>query len=234
VNLINGKIYVGQSLHNRDNYLGSGIRLGFAIEKYGRDNFKKEILEVCEPTLLNEREIFWIDKLDACNPVVGYNLTMGGDGFKGRHRESTKMHLSQIRKGKSPAWMQKENATEIRDKIADAHRDQSLQQSHRVSISRSVRNFFKEHPDTMKIAWENHSAMGMSGKSHSSSSKTLMSLKKGRAVLQLNADGDLLHEWRTIREAEKFFNVTNIGLCCRRALIGGKNSSAGFLWKYKE
>jgi len=45
-NLINKKIYVG--VHSTDNlddgYLGSGKRLLLAIRKYGKENFKREII----------------------------------------------------------------------------------------------------------------------------------------------------------------------------------------------
>lgn len=82
-NLINNKIYIGK--HKSDsfdtNYWGSGVALNSAYKKYGRKNFKREIIEWCEsPELLNYQEIFWIDKLDACNPNVGYNQSLGGDG----------------------------------------------------------------------------------------------------------------------------------------------------------
>ena len=47
-NLINGKIYVG--MHSTDNlndgYLGSGWILKQAIKKYGKENFKGEVLLV--------------------------------------------------------------------------------------------------------------------------------------------------------------------------------------------
>lgn len=45
-NLLNGKIYIGQ--HQTDNlndgYIGSGVELNLDIEKFGRDNFKREII----------------------------------------------------------------------------------------------------------------------------------------------------------------------------------------------
>lgn len=43
-NLINNKIYVGKDSHNDSNYFGSGTILVKAIKKYGKENFKKEIL----------------------------------------------------------------------------------------------------------------------------------------------------------------------------------------------
>jgi hypothetical protein len=52
-NLVNGKAYIGK--HNgalTDDYLGSGTLLKCAIEKYGRENFKKEILYISK----NEEE----------------------------------------------------------------------------------------------------------------------------------------------------------------------------------
>ena len=48
-NLINGKIYVGQHKCSKnsidESYIGSGIYLKHAIEYYGKNNFKCEILE---------------------------------------------------------------------------------------------------------------------------------------------------------------------------------------------
>ena len=76
-NLINGKKYVGQDSYNRDWYLGSGKLLKKAIEKYGIQNFKKEILCKCSTKEeLDSMEKFWIKKLDTINE--GYNITSGG------------------------------------------------------------------------------------------------------------------------------------------------------------
>ena len=51
-NHINGKKYIGQKRYDKNNkwksYLGSGIHLKRAINKYGADNFSKEIIENLE------------------------------------------------------------------------------------------------------------------------------------------------------------------------------------------
>ena len=79
-NLINKKIYVGKALIHNENYYGSGLQITAAIEKYGKENFSKEILEECSPDELDTREIFWIDYLNARDTKIGYNISIGGTG----------------------------------------------------------------------------------------------------------------------------------------------------------
>jgi group I intron endonuclease len=80
-NLITGKFYIGKDKYNNPNYLGSGIKLKDAIKRYGLNNFKKEILEYCKSyNDLNERERFWIEYYQSTNPILGYNISTGGDG----------------------------------------------------------------------------------------------------------------------------------------------------------
>ena len=67
-NLLNGKQYVGQTTRTLKERLTqhrshSNSAIGQAIQKYGWENFKAEVIEECE-TLekLNEREKYWIAK----------------------------------------------------------------------------------------------------------------------------------------------------------------------------
>jgi len=80
-NIINGKIYIGKDKHNNPQYLGSGKILKQAISKYGRESFKKDILEVCESfESLSIQEKVWIKKFNSTDPSIGYNISEGGDG----------------------------------------------------------------------------------------------------------------------------------------------------------
>ncbi len=80
-NLVNGKIYIGQDKYNNPNYLGSGKILQLAFQKYGIENFRKEILEKCKSAEdLNERERYWIDYYSSTNRKIGYNIAFGGNG----------------------------------------------------------------------------------------------------------------------------------------------------------
>mgnify|MGYP003113221052 CR=1 FL=1 len=51
-----------------------------AIRKYGAENFKFRVIEECTDDKINERETYWIDKLDTYNH--GYNSTYGGEGIR--------------------------------------------------------------------------------------------------------------------------------------------------------
>lgn len=92
-NLINGKKYIGkkQYINGWQDYLGSGILLKIAINKYGKENFKRIILCNCETEEeLNEKERFYIKLYNANNNNMYYNLAEGGTG--GRTTEIGKLH----------------------------------------------------------------------------------------------------------------------------------------------
>lgn len=82
-NLINGKTYVGQHYGELDDdYYGSGSYINNAINKYGIENFKKEILKECKSREeVNNQEIYFISEFRKIGKAE-YNLTSGGEGFK--------------------------------------------------------------------------------------------------------------------------------------------------------
>lgn len=110
-NLINGKRYIGQKKYDKEgtwkNYLGSGTYLKRAIEKYGKDNFSKEIVEECESKeKLDEREIYWISFYNAVDSDNFYNIASGGDGgdtisgYNESQKRKLSKKISKARKGK--------------------------------------------------------------------------------------------------------------------------------------
>ncbi len=90
-NKVNGKQYVGQTIESIkrrwNSHCKKGCFLYNAIKKYGKDNFKIDILEKCSSAQeLHKREIYWIKKLNTCvcDNGNGYNLSTGGEcGLKG-------------------------------------------------------------------------------------------------------------------------------------------------------
>lgn len=88
-NLINNKKYIGKCIFKRQNnwksYLGSGKYLKRAINKYGPENFKREILFLAlDEDELNQLEEDIIEISNAVNSKAYYNLkktSIGGDVF---------------------------------------------------------------------------------------------------------------------------------------------------------
>lgn len=78
-NKINGKWYIGKHNGTNPNYFGSGKLLKKAVEKYGKENFERVILEEVEGDI-NAREQYWIDQTNAVNDPMSYNLANGGEG----------------------------------------------------------------------------------------------------------------------------------------------------------
>jgi hypothetical protein len=81
-NLVNGKFYIGMHSTNdlEDGYLGSGKRLKYSVNKYGKENFKKEILEFLpnRSSLIN-REIELVNE-GILKDLLCMNLMNGGKG----------------------------------------------------------------------------------------------------------------------------------------------------------
>lgn len=100
-NLINGRKYVGKHSTDlpidEDNYLGSGRVLMKAINKYGKNNFKREILGVYD----TEEEAYEAEKIIIASKSADinakyYNVSPGGKG------NSAGSHLLPFDKSKNP------------------------------------------------------------------------------------------------------------------------------------
>lgn len=124
-NLINNKIYIGQTRQKPEYRWGSegqgyknSPHFYSAIQKYGWQNFKHEILFTnLTQEQANQKEIELIQKYQSQNPVYGYNSDSGGKvkipNQKTRLKQSlsaqnrpittkeTKEKLSKINKGRS-------------------------------------------------------------------------------------------------------------------------------------
>lgn len=93
-NLLNGRFYVGMHTgYPDDGYFGSGKRLKAEIKKYGKENFKKEILEILpDRHSLELKESTLVNAELLADPLC-LNLKNGGEGggrFKNaEHQQKT-------------------------------------------------------------------------------------------------------------------------------------------------
>ena len=130
-NKVNSKFYIGihKTVDLNDEYLGSGKYLNYAIEKYGLENFNKEILYVFdnqEEMFAKEAEIVTEDFINENNT---YNLKKGGFGG-----------FDYINRNKIGGFVGKKHSTESREKISTKMRGRVLGEMslvHREKISKS-------------------------------------------------------------------------------------------------
>lgn len=162
-NLINNKKYIGQHKSNKfdESYKGSGKRLQSAIEKYGWENFKCEILEWAESKEhLNDLEKLYISLNNAVESDNFYNLIRGGlgdseSGLKfindGIHNKKVKEDeideylsngyklgrtspdLNTIKK-RSLSNRGQKRSQETKDKISKALKGKSLTEEHKLAL----------------------------------------------------------------------------------------------------
>lgn len=163
-NLLNGKYYYG--MHSTDNlndgYLGSGKRLRYSINKYGKENHKVEILEFLpDRRTLIEREMVVVDLNEVAKENC-MNLRIGGTGgLLGLSDETVK----RIRKGAS-------------EFMINLWKDEKFITGH---IQRSSERM-KDHHKNGKIKYDT-----FTNKKHSGETKKLMSVKASAHIGNKNS-----------------------------------------------
>ena len=108
--LTNGLVYVGSSKNIKRRWSAhvSDLRKGKhsssflqrAWDKYGRDVFLFETVEVVDTHLLVEREQFWIDRLQAADRAHGFNLAPTAQSLRGHiHTAEARARMAASKRG---------------------------------------------------------------------------------------------------------------------------------------
>ena len=153
-NNINGKSYIGlktKTVEESEDYYGSGKLINQAIEKYGKKNFTKEILErnIDSYDILNDQEIYWIDYFDTFNN--GYNLTKGGQGNLGRVvSEETRAKLSEAASNQFRNPISEETREKI-SKKAKLRKGRPVSEETRNKIAKKQEGRIKSQEEKDKI-----------------------------------------------------------------------------------
>ena len=221
-NIINGKVYIGitcekpyyERFGKGGNKYKRNKHFWGAIQKYGWDNFKHEIIldnlteeEACK------KEQEYINKYDALNPQKGYNAHKGG-------KLSTK---------------------EVREKMKKSHERKHLSEEHKRNISKSlgqgVNNVNYGRKQTPEAVL--HNSLAKTGSKHPNwgkhlkdSTKEKIKDKVSRKCLQCDLNGNVIKEWNSGKEAAKELglNYKGINNCLRHI----RHTSGGFIWIYKD
>jgi len=168
-NNLNGKNYVGQHIGSLiDSYKGSGTLISKAFKKYGRKNFSKEILAICNSQKeLNLLEDIYISLYKSIGKAE-YNLSKGGDGgtlsteskikislakknyYATEEGKKMKQHLREINLGK-------ETPQEVKDLIGKKSNDywnspEGIEMKKTISKQQKGRIHSKEQIEKSRIS----------------------------------------------------------------------------------
>ena len=249
INKINGKMYVGQTVHgNRphkrwDN--GNGYKycpyFWKAIQKYGWNNFEHEIVaNNLTAQEADNLEILLINKLNTMDSSMGYNLNPGGTKNK-TLSEDTKKKISESHMGeKNPMYgvrltgekngmYGKHLSDETKHKISKAQKGMK-----KKPLSEEAKRKISEKAKERLAVPENNAFYG---KHHTTEAKKKMSeAKKGiksynaKQIVQMDDDYNVIKIWGCIADAYRALNI------CRQSipevLNGKQHRAGGYHWAY--
>lgn len=264
-NLLDGRVYIGISKKkscDSVNYMGSGNLIKEAIKTLGKENFKKEILFECECTYseLQLMEVAYIAKYNTTDRLVGYNISIGGDGNEGKTngmygKGHTKEAIAKMNKAKDVArkedpsygkWSEaaKLKASErwkirqfIKPLLPNGHSEAS-----KKKISEAIKRQYAEGRTPNRRVFSDEQRLRNSqmqkgelgnfyGKKHTPDTRQRM-LDKARAGSPGVIQYDL--SMNIIKVYEKIQDARDNGFSMRmirRVDEGKRKSHKGFLWK---
>lgn len=234
LNIITGKKYIGKDSHNNPNYLGSGSLLKEDIEKYGKENFKKEILEYCNKDNLGKREEYWINFFNAVESDEYYNIRTQTSGWYNKDLNKEKYDyvtnkISKSLKGKSKPKKFSDylkNNKERANKISKTSKGKSKPKGFGEKISNTKLN------QKIKLSEETKQKISQAKKGHPCFQTQSFKDKHSRAIVQYDMEGKELNQYNSIKDAaeqNKGFKPANISCC----LIGKSKTAYGYKWRYK-
>jgi len=204
-NLINGKIYIGKTTRTIERrwsqhcYCKSIDHIHNAIRKYGKENFKIEIICVCnDESELSNKEIEIIAQFGCRDREIGYNICPGGEGFGSgkdhpksgkKASDETKKKMSKAQSGENHPMFGKHLPDETKKKLSELNTGEKNPFFGKHHSEETKNKMSENHPD---ITGENNP---MYGKNHSDESKRKIS--KGKSG-ENNARAKL--NWQQVKE----------------------------------
>lgn len=253
-NLINGKKYIGKDSKNSKYYIGGGKLIKYAIKKYGKHNFKKEILEYClDKKTLSEREKYWIEHFNAIDSDSFYNLLKGGEGGPGfpKGKPNKKWSPDRAKKFKKTMkdfFQNTKNKKEWKQKHLEGIKKQQkriLSEDHKEKISNALKgNQFRKNKkdtiDTIQKRIQKTKGVKKGPQSAETIIKRSKSMKEAskiyktklfKPVIQYDKNDVFIKEWISISDASLVLGL-DIGTLVA-TLKGRQKTCGGFKWSYK-
>lgn len=157
-NTINNYNYIGQTTKGieqrfkehlkRSNNDKSNNKFHNAIKHYGKENFRVDLVECCEDSDLNEREIYWISYYKKLNEAQ-YNIAEGGYNSPFKYKTSEEIRDIVNKAKKTMSEKSEEELKEIHKKFGHAGESNPNfggSEKHKLGC----KMFYKNNPGTHK------------------------------------------------------------------------------------
>lgn len=202
----NGKLYVGQTAGyfsvRKSQHIHQSIKpkqlVHKAIKKYGKEQLLWEIIDTAQTQVEADlKETQYIKELKSLRSENGYNSTLGGDGFRGKHTKQSKFKMSIKNKDIDNSWA-------LNKYYIENPEQRSLIQKNRLEDLNNL--------ELARISMKNAKIKGLALGKVVGKAKIPVILVKDLAIL----------EFDSVTEAAKWLNVTPsaITLC-----LQGKNKT---------
>lgn len=227
VNSVNGKIYIGKHTTKDpfDNYMGSGKAIKQAIEKYGIENFVKEII-FC---FISEEEAYKMESElvneEFINDRNTYNLITGGMGWSSYDVSGSKNYMYDVhRYGEKNPFYGKKHTKETRLKMSKNHARLSGKNSPLYGIRRSE--------ETRRLVSEHHA--DVSGEKNPFYGKGYLQSggknPRAKIVQKIDLEGNVVVEYECMKECCKAEHISDSKL---RKVIKNDIMYKGYYYKCK-
>jgi hypothetical protein len=206
-NLTSGKKYIGSDSNNNKYYYGSGVNIKKAIKKYGKKNFKKDILWEGDNIHMREMEEYYCEYYNVKQSSLFYNCTNKGVGsIKGiPHPGQWKVIIQwDINGGFIKEW----------NSLTEAQESTEIN-----NIGRCLRGTQKSAGGYL-WTYKNSPPISYSDNRYNQTSRRLH---------QYDSEWNFIREWKSAWEASKFLKTDSANI--RNAIL--KNIKAkGYYFKY--
>ena len=222
-----GRVYIGQSVqieirwrnYKKINEYCIGPKIANSLKKYGPKKHIFEVVEECEISKLDDREVFYKIKYDSINKGLNCELYDNGGGPRS---EETKLKIKMSKTG---------NCKHQKTILQYDLKNKFIQSF--PSIVSAERKYGKGIKGVLygKTKTAHNFIWRYENEPLSSDYKLNKHKSKQKVVIQYNLDGSIVREWESVSliQIELGFPNSNISSCCLKK----QKTAYGYKWSYK-